>query len=654
MIVERRSATNSPTRQRLRRAWCVSLAALCLVACGTREEPPGVDEKAEKPNQTHPKASGAAPSLPAELTQTANAQDAGAEAEDAAVDAAPYTGPWFAVTKIAAAVFAEPKFDQKQKLGYIRNGGRVPVDPKPVSTTNCSSGWYHVNGVGYVCGNLGTTDMEHPEVKFAIKAPDLAEVLPYVYARNAKNGTPLYRSVPSKEQMLDYEPYLDPKKKAEEKAKAEAEKKAKEAAKAAEKAKAEASKDAKDAKDAKAEKSEKTDEKADSQDGGAKASDKPVAEKDTPSLIDGIREKSSDKSAEKSSEKSDETPQKSDDKADPKPTRAASASPGELGDAPEPGDEGDAGAPDQPWWQRDNIKDKLHEVTLEQLSADADDILAKRMVTGFYVAVDKTFRWNGRTWYKTTKGLVTPADRFWQTAGSKFQGTELGTKYKLPLAWAYGGRKTAPTYEIDDKRRVHPKERIKRFEPLQLTGKEVEIRGITYSEMADGQWVKNIHVRITRPGPMPEDLKPDERWIDVNLKEQTLVAYKGSTPVYATLVSSGKTSSVKKKDHSTPEGEFRIREKHVTTTMDGDGTAAGDLPYSIEDVPYVMYYKGSYALHAAFWHSNYGIKMSHGCVNLSPLDAKWVFLFTDPQLPKGWHGVWATDGRPGSRVRVHE
>ncbi|MGE3675975.1 MAG: L,D-transpeptidase family protein [Polyangiaceae bacterium] len=647
MTSKRLSCTDpSPQRRVLRVSLSALLAASSLIACGNREEPPGVKEQVEKPKVAHPNASGAAPSLPAELTQAASTPDSGAGAADAGADAAPYTGPWFAVTKIAAAVFKEPKFDQKQKLGYIRNGGRVPVDTKPVSTANCSGGWYRVNDVGYVCGNLGTTDLEHPEVKFAIKAPDLSEVLPYIYARNAKNGTPLYRSVPSKEQMLAYEPYMDPKKKAEEKAKAEAEKKAKEDAKA----KAEAAKNAE-----KSEKSDKTDktEKSDAKDAGTKADAKPVAEKDTPELIDGIRKKS----AEKSDEKPDGKPSEKSDPKTPKPgdTRSASASPGDVGDAPEVGEEGDAGAPDQPWWQKEDIKDKLHEVTLDQLSADADDILAKRMVTGFYVAVDKTFRWNGRTWYKTTKGLVTPADRFWQTAGSDFRGTELGTKFKLPLAWAYGGRKTAPTYEIDpDKRRVSPKERVKRFEPLQLTGKEIEIKGITYSEMANGQWVKNIHVRITHPGPMPEDLKPDERWIDVNLKEQTLVAYKGSTPMYATLVSSGKTSSVKSKDHSTPPGEFRIREKHVTTTMDGDGTAAGDLPYSIEDVPYVMYYKGSYALHAAFWHSNYGIKMSHGCVNLSPLDAKWVFLFTDPQLPKGWHGVWATDDRPGSRVRVHE
>ncbi len=276
------------------------------------------------------------------------------------------------------------------------------------------------------------------------------------------------------------------------------------------------------------------------------------------------------------------------------------------------------------------------------------------MVAGFYVAVDKTFTWNGRTWYKTTKGLVTPADRFWQTAGFKFQGVELGSDYKLPIAWVYGGRKTAPSYTIDDDQHLKPAEAIERFTAIQLTGREQEIHGIKYSETKAGTWVKNIHVRITRPGPPPSDLAPGERWVDVNLTEQTLVAYDGTTPKYATLISSGRHSKIKDKDHSTPTGQWRIREKHITTTMDGDGTAAGDLPYSIEDVPYVEYFFNSYALHGAFWHRNFGVEMSHGCVNLAPLDAKWLFFFTDPHLPQGWHGIWATKDQPGSRVVVHE
>jgi len=46
--------------------------------------------------------------------------------------------------------------------------------------------------------------------------------------------------------------------------------------------------------------------------------------------------------------------------------------------------------------------------------------------------------------------------------------------------------------------------------------------------------------------------------------------------------------------------------------------------------------------------------MSHGCVNLSPLDAKHLFLFGEPALPDGWHGVWSSAERPGSRIVIHD
>ena len=88
--------------------------------------------------------------------------------------------------------------------------------------------------------------------------------------------------------------------------------------------------------------------------------------------------------------------------------------------------------------------------------------------------------------------------------------------------------------------------------------------------------------------------------------------------------------------------------------MDGDGTVAGDLPYSIEDVPFVAYYDRSYALHGAFWHAQFGYMMSHGCLNLSPIDARELFQWTSPHVPNGWHGVFATDKNPGTRVIVHE
>ncbi len=132
-----------------------------------------------------------------------------------------------------------------------------------------------------------------------------------------------------------------------------------------------------------------------------------------------------------------------------------------------------------------------------------------------------------------------------------------------------------------------------------------------------------------------------------------LVAFEGTRPVFGTLISSGRRNPTdKEKDFPTPAGTFHIREKHVTTTMDGD--VASDGPYSIEDVPWVMYFQGSYALHGAFWHDQFGHMRSHGCVNLAPDDARTLFAWTDPPLPPGWHGAFATDDKSGTRIVIHE
>ena len=152
----------------------------------------------------------------------------------------------------------------------------------------------------------------------------------------------------------------------------------------------------------------------------------------------------------------------------------------------------------------------------------------------------------------------------------------------------------------------------------------------------------------TEPGPAPDKLGEHEKWIDVNLHRQTLVAFEGPTPVYVTIFSSGRN------EHETVTGSFHIREKHIASTMDGDADIAADGPYSIEDVPYIQYFNGGYALHGAFWHAEFGHVKSHGCVNLAPWDAKAIFGWTDPQLPEGWHAVMATKDRPGTRVVVHE
>ena len=47
--------------------------------------------------------------------------------------------------------------------------------------------------------------------------------------------------------------------------------------------------------------------------------------------------------------------------------------------------------------------------------------------------------------------------------------------------------------------------------------------------------------------------------------------------------------------------------------------------YDLPNVPYVMYFYRGYGLHGTYWHNNFGTPMSHGCVNLTLADAKWLY-----------------------------
>jgi lipoprotein-anchoring transpeptidase ErfK/SrfK len=140
---------------------------------------------------------------------------------------------------------------------------------------------------------------------------------------------------------------------------------------------------------------------------------------------------------------------------------------------------------------------------------------------------------------------------------------------------------------------------------------------------------------------------PYDVWFDVDTAHQVLVAYRGEVPIFATLVSSGR------RGHSTPPGAFRIWVKLITGRMANEEPSdPEENPYYLEDVPWVMYFNDDIALHGAYWHGSFGHVRSHGCVNLSPLDARWVFDKAQPALPRGWWSVLPSADDPGSLVRI--
>ncbi|MCH2108803.1 MAG: L,D-transpeptidase, partial [Polyangiaceae bacterium] len=467
----------------------------------------------------------------------------------------------------SAGVYRQPRAIRSEKLGYVKLGGKVPVLAEKVKGKDCSKGWYAVKGGGYICSSVGSTDPKSKTARFAPSQPNVSEILPYQYARNAQNGTPAYRSLPNSDQLCDYEPFL--KECVEKKKTLDARKEA--------------------------------------------------IRQEREADLAQMREQG----------------------------LAVGGAPPTEGLDDEPVEEA------VPLWER---TEDLNELKITDLREGADGMLAGRLMKGFYVAIDKEFEWKNRKYFKTTKSVMVPANRFWKTSPSDFQGLEIdGEEWKIPVAWVAGPRKFAPTYEINvETNAVKAKGSLKKFTPIQLNGEHHKIGTKDYFQTKDGLWVRDPHTRTAKPGPRPDEVGDDEVWLDVDISEQTVVVLRGDTPIYATLISSGRHSNDEEKDHSTPRGMWRVREKHMASTMDGDGSAAGDLPYSIEDVPYIMYFYKSYATHAAFWHRNYGSQMSHGCVNLSPLDAKKIFFLASPALPEGLHGVWSGDDNPGSWVVVHD
>jgi hypothetical protein len=307
-----------------------------------------------------------------------------------------------------------------------------------------------------------------------------------------------------------------------------------------------------------------------------------------------------------------------------------------------------------PWYLKQHAGGRP-QVTFEDLKGETG-LIVLRMVRGFYLALDtEVHPFAGKMW-RTTDGFFAPADHVLvHKPTTEFEGVWVGKaeeKRKLPLGFVLSPR--AWRYQWNEaENKVSRNEQVARFTIVALTGKKAVVEDRNYFETSEGWWMRDIDGQIVRGGPPPADLTPGEKWIDVNLKNQSLVAYEGDKPVYATIVSTGRHNDTdKEQDHRTPTGSYSIREKHISATMDDDGAVDG--PYSIQDVPWIMYFKGSYALHGAFWHSSFGHERSHGCVNMTPHDAKTIFEWSGPHLPQGWHGARATDKNQGTRVIVHE
>ena len=254
---------------------------------------------------------------------------------------------------------------------------------------------------------------------------------------------------------------------------------------------------------------------------------------------------------------------------------------------------------------------------------------------------------DGRRYGITSDLVVFPIDRMRPIEGSAFHGYRVPDDVTFPFALVR--REGAEAYAIHGTKLVKARD-VPRRAAVPLTGKQRFYDGVLHFQTKDGLWLSDRYVsRVDGVKKMPKWANDGERWIDVSIGKQVLLAYEGTHPAYATLVSSGEAGMEDPEtSKSTVRGIFRIHTKHLTTTM--ASKVVGE-EFELKDIPYVQYFEEGYALHAAYWHDDFGTPRSHGCINLSPEDARWLFQWTEPQLPAGWHGV--RKALRGSVVFVH-
>jgi hypothetical protein len=252
----------------------------------------------------------------------------------------------------------------------------------------------------------------------------------------------------------------------------------------------------------------------------------------------------------------------------------------------------------------------------------------------------------GKKYWKTSSGELIEATKIQEHKPSTFAGVRLDAEGApgLPIAWAQSRKNLAAKVEerTTESRGSRAKKSLAPRTMVVITGTSKD--GKSY-QLADGGWIDAADVHVARASDPPPDTLPDERWLDVDLDEQVVVAFEGTHAVYATMVSSGQPK------YATPAGLYRIWMKLAETDMNGQ--MGDEQPYSVATVPWTMFFAKDLAFHTAYWHDRFGEARSHGCVNLSPIDARALYAWASPDVPPGWSAAQGIVERPGSPVRIH-
>ena len=218
----------------------------------------------------------------------------------------------------------------------------------------------------------------------------------------------------------------------------------------------------------------------------------------------------------------------------------------------------------------------------------------------------------GAAFYQINPGEFMPAEAIEEFRPSGFAGTHFAASPGTAVGWfitnvqpsAVPGQPPDPNAPYAGK-----------YQYFQVLGVQ-RVGEWNWYLIGPDQWVEQRNVALVQPAPPPGS---DGAVIAVDTYEQTMGVYQNGQLIFATLVSSGS------RYFPTRPGTFKVWAKLKYGRMTGAYRPDRSDYYFLEDVPWILYYDGDRALHGAYWHDHFGTKGSHGCVNLSPRDARWLY-----------------------------
>jgi hypothetical protein len=238
------------------------------------------------------------------------------------------------------------------------------------------------------------------------------------------------------------------------------------------------------------------------------------------------------------------------------------------------------------------------------------------------------FKLTDGTWLSVSSRVSIPHSYPGGIELSRTLGNAFG--WILPFAASVETRRT-PGYSLNN----YTGNAINQYEIVQVYSTRL-VNGEEWDLIAPDEWLEGRYIGKVTPASTPPAGVENGRWIEVNLYEQTMAVYDQSKLVYASLIATGLDPFF------TKPGLFQIQRKLESTTMSGSFSEDRSDFYYLEDVPWTMYYDHARALHGAYWRTAFGYPQSHGCVNLSPADAHWLYDWANVG---DWVYVWDPSGK---------